>query len=219
LEHPTLGLIQPDEFIPILEQSGRIREVGRWVLGEACQQMATWHARGDTLDVSVNVSGRQLDDDTIVDIVRDALRISGLDPTTLIIEVTETALMRNTESTARRLQAMKNLGVKIAIDDFGTGLLLPRLSPTVPGRLHQDRKHVHQRDHHLTRIQGPHRYPGAIGSRPRPEDAGRRGRDHRRDGSPPSRKRCPAPRPRHARNEPRRPTVPSNRTDGDATRS
>jgi EAL domain-containing protein (putative c-di-GMP-specific phosphodiesterase class I) len=120
-EHPTLGLILPDEFIPILEQSGRIREVGRWVLGEACRQMATWHARGDTLDVSVNVSGRQLDDDTIVDNVRDALRVSGLDPTTLIIEVTETALMRNAESTAGRLQAMKDLGVKIAVDDFGTG--------------------------------------------------------------------------------------------------
>jgi diguanylate cyclase (GGDEF)-like protein len=120
-EHPTLGLMQPDEFIPILEQSGRIREVGRWVLNEACQQMATWHERGDTLDISVNVSGRQLDDDDIVVHVHDALLASGLDPTTLIIEVTETALMRNAESTARRLQAIKDLGVKIAVDDFGTG--------------------------------------------------------------------------------------------------
>src|SRR5580658_8898841 len=120
-EHPTLGLMQPDEFIPILEQTGRIREVGRWVLNEACRQMGTWHARGDTLDISVNVSGRQLDDDAIVVHVRDALEASGLDPTSLIIEVTETALMRNAESTAGRLQAIKDLGVKIAVDDFGTG--------------------------------------------------------------------------------------------------
>ncbi len=62
-----VGLIQPNEFIPLLESSGRIREVGRWVLGMACQQMAAWHALGSTLGVSVNVSGRQLDDDAIVD--------------------------------------------------------------------------------------------------------------------------------------------------------
>ena len=79
-QHPTDGLVQPDEFIPILEQTGQIREVGRWVLHKACEQMAAWHARGDTLDVSVNVSGRQLDDDAIVDHIRDALDASGLDP-------------------------------------------------------------------------------------------------------------------------------------------
>ncbi len=77
---PPSGLISPDEFIPILEQTGQIREVGRWVLHEACQQMATWHARGDTLDISVNVSGRQLDDDTIVDDVRDALQAQWTEP-------------------------------------------------------------------------------------------------------------------------------------------
>jgi diguanylate cyclase (GGDEF)-like protein len=120
-ESPTEGLIQPDEFIPILEQTGQIREVGSWVLHQACQQMATWHARGDTLDVSVNVSGRQLDDDGIVVDIRDALRVSGLDATSLIIEVTETALMRDANSAVVRLQAIKNLGVSIAVDDFGTG--------------------------------------------------------------------------------------------------
>ena len=121
-DHPTLGLISPDEFIPILEQTGQIREVGRWVLHEACQQMATWHERGDTLDISVNVSGRQLDDDTIIDDVRDALQASGLNPKALIIEVTETALMRNVEATAARLGEIKDLGgVRVAVDDFGTG--------------------------------------------------------------------------------------------------
>jgi diguanylate cyclase (GGDEF)-like protein len=120
-EHPRRGLIQPDEFIPILEQSGQIREVGRWVLREACAQTAKWRARGDLLDVSVNVSGRQLDDDAIVDHIRDALAESGLEATALIIEVTETALMRNADHTATRLAAIKQLGVRIAVDDFGTG--------------------------------------------------------------------------------------------------
>jgi diguanylate cyclase (GGDEF)-like protein len=120
-DHPTRGTVEPDEFIPILEQNGQIREVGRWVLREACTQMAAWHARGDTLDVSVNVSGRQLDDDVVVAHIRDALDVSGLDATALIIEVTETALMRNAEKTAQRLRAIKELGVRIAVDDFDTG--------------------------------------------------------------------------------------------------
>jgi diguanylate cyclase (GGDEF)-like protein len=120
-QHPTEGLMQPDDFIPILEQTGQIREVGHWVLVEACRQMAVWHTRGDTLDVSVNVSGRQLDSDDIVSHVRNALDVSNLDPTSLIVEVTETALMRNAEATAVRLAAIKSMGVKIAVDDFGTG--------------------------------------------------------------------------------------------------
>ena len=120
-EHPVFGLIGPDEFIPLLEQSGQIADVGRWVLNQACPQMAVWHARGDTLDISVNVSGGQLDSDAIVAHIGDALTSSGLDPTSLIIEVTETALTKNAAATARRLQAIKQLGVRIAVDDFGTG--------------------------------------------------------------------------------------------------
>jgi diguanylate cyclase (GGDEF)-like protein len=121
-DHPSHGAVSPDEFVPILEQTGQIRAVGRWVLREACDQMTAWHAGGSNdLDVSVNVSGDQLNDDGIVEDVRDALRISGLDPTSLIIEVTETALMHDPEATTVRLQAIKALGVRIAIDDFGTG--------------------------------------------------------------------------------------------------
>jgi diguanylate cyclase (GGDEF)-like protein len=120
-DHPSLGTIPPDQFIPILELSGQMQDVGRWVLQQACDQMATWHASGDTLDVSVNVSGRQLDHDSIVDHVRLALDHSGLEPGALIIEVTETALMRDPDETARRLRAIRELGVRIAVDDFGTG--------------------------------------------------------------------------------------------------
>jgi diguanylate cyclase (GGDEF)-like protein len=119
--NPSRGLIEPVEFIPILEQSGQIREVGRWVLVQACTQMAAWHAAGDNLEISVNVSGRQLDRDEIIDHIREALDSSGLDATSLIVEVTETSLMRNAAATATRLTAIKKLGVKIAIDDFGTG--------------------------------------------------------------------------------------------------
>jgi diguanylate cyclase (GGDEF)-like protein len=120
-DHPVVGLVEPDEFIPILEQTGQIQEVGRWVLLEACAQMSSWHAKGDTLDISVNVSGRQLDYDDIIDHIREALNSSGLDPARLIIEVTETALMRHAADTAVRLRAIKALGVRIAVDDFGTG--------------------------------------------------------------------------------------------------
>jgi EAL domain-containing protein (putative c-di-GMP-specific phosphodiesterase class I) len=83
--------------------------------------MATWHARGIDISVSVNVSGRQLDDDNIVEHIDHALHSSGLRPGALTIEVTETALMRDTESSVRRLRAVKDLGVSVAVDDFGTG--------------------------------------------------------------------------------------------------
>ncbi len=120
-QHPKRGTILPDEFIPVLEQTGQVREVGRWAIAQACTQMAIWHGRGDTLDVSVNLSGRQLDDDAVVDHIAQALRSSGLSPGSLIVEIPETALMRHAEDTARRLQAIKLLGVGIAVDNFGTG--------------------------------------------------------------------------------------------------
>ena len=120
-DHPRRGAIGPDEFIPILEQTGQIREVGRWVLRQACEQTAAWHARGDTLDISVNVSARQLDEDSITDDIREALQTSGLDASSLIVEITETALMHNLDATAGRLHAIKKLGVRVAVDDFGTG--------------------------------------------------------------------------------------------------
>ena len=118
---PTRGVVQPDDFVPLLEETGMIKPVGAWVLREACRQTAEWHADGFTLGVAVNVSGRQLDNDDIVDDVRAALEESGLDPGSLTIEITETTLMSNAEETSQRLLAIKELGVRIAIDDFGTG--------------------------------------------------------------------------------------------------
>jgi diguanylate cyclase (GGDEF)-like protein len=118
---PTRGLVQPGEFIPLLEETGMIVEVGRWVLKQACNQGAAWHQTGHDVDIAVNVSARQLDTDELVEDVGVALQQSGMRPQALTIEVTETAIMRNAEETARRLSAVKDLGVRIAIDDFGTG--------------------------------------------------------------------------------------------------
>ncbi len=118
---PSRGLVQPNDFVPLLEETGMIVEVGRWVLTQACAQGAKWHRAGHEVGIAVNVSARQLDTDDLVDDVRDALAASGLRPDALTIEVTETAIMRNAEDTARRLSAVKELGARIAIDDFGTG--------------------------------------------------------------------------------------------------
>ncbi len=120
-QHPVRGLVQPNDFIPLLEETGLITEVGRWVLHEACRQGAEWRASGYSIGMAVNVSGRQLDTDQLVSDIEEALRGSGMDPAALTIEITETTLMRNIEETARRLVAIKQLGVRIAIDDFGTG--------------------------------------------------------------------------------------------------
>jgi len=118
---PGRGVVEPEEFVPLLEETGMITAVGEWVLQEACKQAAAWHEAGYPLGMSVNVSGRQLDTDEFLSHVEDALSASEFDPGKLTIEVTETTLMRNAEETAQRLVTLKQLGVRIAIDDFGTG--------------------------------------------------------------------------------------------------
>jgi diguanylate cyclase (GGDEF)-like protein len=118
---PVRGIVQPDDFIPLLEETGLICEVGTWVLRQACLQGAAWRRAGYGVGMAVNVSARQLDTDEFVTEVRDALEHSGLEPGALTIEITETTLMRDADETARRLVQVKELGVRIAIDDFGTG--------------------------------------------------------------------------------------------------
>ena len=120
-KHPSRGVVQPDDFVPLLEDTGLIVDVGRWVLREACVQGAVWRAAGYPIGMAVNVSARQLDTDQVVTDIEEALSHSGLDPTALTIEITETTLMRNADDTSRRLTEIKQLGVRIAIDDFGTG--------------------------------------------------------------------------------------------------
>jgi len=119
--HPTRGVVAPDGFIPLLEGTGMVIEVGRWVLREACRQAVKWRAAGYPLAMAVNVSARQLDGTDFVSEVRDALSESRLDARALTLEITETTIMRNVEEARRRLVIIKDLGVRIAIDDFGTG--------------------------------------------------------------------------------------------------
>ncbi len=118
---PTRGTVQPDDFIPLLEETGLITQIGKWVLEEACRQGAAWRAAGHMIGMAVNVSARQLDTDQLIGDIESALSGSGLAPEALTIEITETTLMRNADETARRLTTIKGLGVRIAIDDFGTG--------------------------------------------------------------------------------------------------
>jgi diguanylate cyclase (GGDEF)-like protein len=118
---PGRGVVEPDDFIPLLEETGKIVEVGAWILAEACAQGAKWKEAGHALDLAVNVSAVQLDTDDLLAHVEGALDSSGLDPRALTLEITETTLMRNAEETSHRLAALKDLGVRIAVDDFGTG--------------------------------------------------------------------------------------------------
>jgi diguanylate cyclase (GGDEF)-like protein len=120
-KHPTRGVVQPNDFIPLLEETGLIVEVGTWVLTQACLQGAMWRRAGYPIGMAVNVSAGQLDTDRLVAEVADALALTGLDANALTIEITETTLMRNVEETVGRLTAIRAQGVRVAIDDFGTG--------------------------------------------------------------------------------------------------
>ncbi len=123
-EHPEQGLVAPDGFIALAEETGLIVPIGTWVLNEACRLAQGWQAeRGidEPLVVRVNVSARQLAQDDLVDIVAAALEATGMEPAHLCLEVTESVLVEDPEASTRKLAALKALGVKLAIDDFGTG--------------------------------------------------------------------------------------------------
>ena len=122
--HPEQGLVMPGAFIPTAEESGQIVELGRWVLTEACRAVRAWRdsiAAGDGLRVAVNISGRHLQHADLVADVRSALESSGLEPENLVIELTESTIMHNTEVNLERFRELKALGVRLAIDDFGMG--------------------------------------------------------------------------------------------------
>jgi len=119
--HPQRGVIEPDDFIPLAEESGLIASIGRWVLDEACRQAQAWAGEGLSSGISVNVSAYQLARRGLADDVRRALEHSKLAPSSLTLEITETTLMRNVPAACEHLAAMKAIGVRVAIDDFGTG--------------------------------------------------------------------------------------------------
>jgi diguanylate cyclase (GGDEF)-like protein/PAS domain S-box-containing protein len=122
-ERPGHAPVGPGEFIPLAEDTGVVVELGAWVLLTACVQLAEWTRDPDTahLRLSVNVSVRQVQSPGLPDAVRAALRTSGIDPSKLTLEITESVLDDDVELVKQRLRALKALGVKLAIDDFGTG--------------------------------------------------------------------------------------------------
>jgi EAL domain-containing protein (putative c-di-GMP-specific phosphodiesterase class I) len=143
-QHPEMGLIGPDKFIPIAEHSGFIIDLGDWVLRSACRQMKIWLAEGnDQVRVAVNLSALQIQSDKLVESVLRILDEVGLDPKYLELEVTETAMIDNVGKIDRVLQKLRSKGIHIAIDDFGTGYSsLSHLKHLVVDKLKIDRSFI-----------------------------------------------------------------------------
>ncbi|NMG63648.1 EAL domain-containing protein [Azoarcus indigens] len=121
-QHPQQGLLTPDRFIPLADETGLITEVGSQVLFEACRQGKAWQDAGHAaFRVSVNVSAVQFGQPRLLETVSEALNASGFPPACLTLEITESSLMSDVESAAGMLRALKNMGVQVAVDDFGTG--------------------------------------------------------------------------------------------------
>jgi EAL domain-containing protein (putative c-di-GMP-specific phosphodiesterase class I) len=123
-EHPERGLVLPGQFIEIAEENGAILPIGRWVMQQASQRAGEWQRTGLTspdMFLCVNVSAREIQQPGFVDAVSDTLREAGLLPSSLILEITETALLKATPATVATLGSLREIGVQIVIDDFGTG--------------------------------------------------------------------------------------------------
>ncbi len=122
--HPTLGMVPPMDFIPLAEDTGLIIPIGRWVLWQSCKQLVEWQRvfqDGRNLTMSVNLSGKQLQDTDLVRQIQAILSESGLAPSSLKLEVTESAIMENPEKAAAILTSLRDLGIHLSLDDFGTG--------------------------------------------------------------------------------------------------
>ncbi|MEZ6210106.1 MAG: EAL domain-containing protein [Phycisphaerales bacterium] len=123
-EHPKLGVISPDKFIGIAEETGQIVPIGRWVMMTSCRQLREWQDRlgpGRRLKMNVNLSRRQLIDADLIDVIGEVLEETGIDPSSLRLEITETAVMSDMSRVIPVMDRIRGLGVKLAIDDFGTG--------------------------------------------------------------------------------------------------
>ncbi|CUB02195.1 putative bifunctional diguanylate cyclase/phosphodiesterase [Marinomonas fungiae] len=120
--HPDWGMITPDKFIPIAEESGLILPLGEWVIRRACEQLKLWQEQGLTpINLSVNLSGRQFLQPNLVEVVQQILQETGIDPKYLELELTESMLMSDVNGTIKKLHGFREMGVSLSIDDFGTG--------------------------------------------------------------------------------------------------
>jgi EAL domain-containing protein (putative c-di-GMP-specific phosphodiesterase class I) len=120
--HESRGWISPGEFIPVAEDSGLILPLGKWVLEQACRQVALWQKAGlDSISMAVNISSQQMHANDLVQVVERALADSGVAPGLLEFEITESFLMQDTKATVNQLKALRDIGIRISIDDFGTG--------------------------------------------------------------------------------------------------
>ncbi len=121
-QHPRRGLLPPLDFIPLAEESGRITDIGRWVVKAACRQLAKWrNGPCSNLRIAVNLSGRELDDENIVDHIQETLELHGVPADRLEVELTEEIFIQNIEHNLNQLSKLHKLGVHLAIDDFGVG--------------------------------------------------------------------------------------------------
>ncbi|MEJ2622691.1 MAG: bifunctional diguanylate cyclase/phosphodiesterase [Candidatus Thiodiazotropha sp.] len=123
-QNRDLGLLSPDKFIPLAEETEVIGEMGAWIMKEACRQMKTWQESGvmrSDKTISVNLSAKQFDHNNLLEEIERTLTATGLSPSCLELEITETTMMRSTRVTSETLSKLRKLGVKVAIDDFGTG--------------------------------------------------------------------------------------------------
>lgn len=118
---PNRGLMLPETFIPVAEETGLIDAIGLLILEDACREARIWHDRGHEIPVSINVSARQFERRSFVDSVYRALALSGLPPTSLWIEITETCIMHDIDAITAMIVALRRKGVRVVIDDFGTG--------------------------------------------------------------------------------------------------
>jgi EAL domain-containing protein (putative c-di-GMP-specific phosphodiesterase class I) len=122
-EHPQFGRLLPQHFVPLAEETGLIVQLGAWVLGEACRQVHAWRRDYPQYDlaISINISGRQLQGIGMTEALRQTLHSSGVEPSAVVLEITESVLMQQTDGVLERLQQLKACGIRLAIDDFGTG--------------------------------------------------------------------------------------------------
>jgi diguanylate cyclase (GGDEF)-like protein len=121
-QHPEFGMISPDRFIPIAEETGLILPLGEWVIRTACQQLQTWREQGHPeINLSINLSGRQFMQADLVNMVQQVLTETGVNPKNLELELTESMLMADAEQTIEKLHSFRALGLSLSIDDFGTG--------------------------------------------------------------------------------------------------